>query len=305
MAKLTNKGYKTKTEGVDRSKFFDFKDSKNIEKIIEKDIYKAIELYEEYLEHYPEDYPSHERYFSSLIRVGYYDKAFKELEILEMMVHDGKLISFRNGYTKRNLLRNIVYGKMRLLIHTERYQEAYEYIITNIEAVNINGLENISALLFFLKNRLGYVRKTNEQQKSYLFKQIAEYDEKSFIEHARRHIDGYETEEEITALFHNNFPLEKVFEEVKKHYSLENRISKGIINDEYYFRYDDCGMHDKIPCDYFTVAAFANKPHYITMVPVPNINTYPYVDLNYLKESNYVKVRKISQIEKFNQRYGK
>lgn len=305
MAKHKNRTYKAKIEGINHSKFFDYKSSRNIEKLLEIDPYRAIELYEQYLEHYPQDYSSQERYLSILIKVGYYQKAFEVLRHLEVMVYDGKLRNVKNGRNKYVLMKNIVYAKLRLLVHTGRYNEAYEYITKNVELVNMHNLENIPALIFFLKTRLGIINQTKEDQKCYLFSQLAEYNEQAFIEHAKRHIDGYSDEEGITAYFHANFPLEQVFEEVKKHYSIDKRISKGINTDEYYFKYDECGYQDGVLCNYFVVITLANNPHYITMYPEPDVYKYPYIDLNYMKEETKPRVRKLSQIEKFNQRYGK
>ena len=305
MARHNARTYKAKTEGVDHSKFFDYKSSRNIEKLMEIDAYKAIELYEQYLEHYPEDYSSHERYLSLLIKVGYYDKAFEVLKYLEVMVYDGKLKNVKDGRNKYVLMKNIVFAKLRLLVHTGKYNEAYTYINQNVDLVNMHNLENIPAIIFYLKTRLGTTNQTREEQKCYLFSQLAEYNEEAFIEHAKRHIEGYTDEEGITAYFKADFPLEKVFEEVKKHYSLDKRISRGITNDEYYFKYDGCGHQNGVSCDYFIVVTFANNPHYVTMFPEPDAYKYPYVDLNYMKEDQKSKVRKLSQIEKFNQRYGK
>ena len=40
------------------------------------------------------------------------------------------------------------------------------------------------------------------------------------------------------------------------------------------------------------------------MCPCENADNFPYVDLNYLRKEDNVKVKKISQIEKFRKRYG-
>ena len=305
MAKYNNRMYNRKVEGPAQSKFFDYKGTLNIEKYMEKDPYVAIELLDKYLEVYPDDYSSHEKLLSQLIKVGYYERAFEVLEYLESVVHDSKLKNIKDGKVQKIILQNIVFAKTRLYIHTGKYQEVYKYINDNVEFVNMNGLENIAALLFFLKCRLGLNDQIREEQKSYLFRQIVEYNEEEFIEHAKRHLEGYETDEEIDAIFYKDFPLEKVFEEVKKNYSIERRVSKGTINDEYYYRYDGCGTINGEICNYFKAVTLANDPEYITMCPILDYANYPCVDLNYLREDPKTKARKLSQIEKFNQRYGK
>ena len=305
MARYNNRVYKIKTEGSTHSKYYDFKSSKNIEKIMEQDVFQAIDLYEQYTEVYPKDYASYKNYLCLLIRVGNFEKTAEVLRNLEIKILDGQLKKVKDGKTKKSLIETIIYIKLQLLIHTEKYEEALEYIETNNNLIDINNF-NKGGYIAYLKKQLGipFELKEIEKKNSYLFRQLDSYSEQAFLEHSKRHIEGY-TDEKIRALFYTDFPIEKIFEEAKKNYLFENRIISGVISDEYYFKYDRCGVKDGISCDYFVVRTFANIQEYLTMFPQDNINTYPYIDLNYLKEDIKPKIRKLSQIDKFNQRYGK
>ena len=73
----------------------------------------------------------------------------------------------------------------------------------------------------------------------------------------------------------------------------------------YVFKYDNCGKHDNKIANYFKIICFHNTQDYITMFPCSNCENLPYVDLNYLVNSNDIpKVKTLSQIEKFNKRYN-
>ena len=72
----------------------------------------------------------------------------------------------------------------------------------------------------------------------------------------------------------------------------------------YVFRYDECGTSKKGPVDYIKVFTFNDTNDFITMYPCKDVERLSYVDLNYMRKVNNTKVKRRSQIDKFNKRFG-
>jgi hypothetical protein len=83
----------------------------------------------------------------------------------------------------------------------------------------------------------------------------------------------------------------------------------GIFKNFYIFKYDYCGMlsDGKTKTDYFKVITLQHSNEILTMYPVSNDFKTPFIDITPIQEedcSNKL-VKRMSQIDKFNQRYGK
>ena len=308
MAKYSNREYQKRKMNLvnsENNKYFDYKNTQNIYRYEAQDTKVALELLEQYVEVYPEDISLRENYLTLLIKANHFEKAFEVLNELEPRATREKLGYMKDKKRREEIISSMTSSKIKLLLRTGRYQEAYDFIQeknSNGEAMN---MENISSLIFFLKTNLGLSSPNREDQSCYLFTQMAEYREEDFIEHAKRHIYGYETEDYSVGLFYKDFPIEEIFNEIKENINIENRVSKGILDDLYYFKYDNCGRVGDTKCDYLVIIALANSNNYITMYPEISPLNYPYVDLNYIKEEEDVKVKKKSMVDKFYQRYGK
>lgn len=115
-------------------------------------------------------------------------------------------------------------------------------------------------------------------------------------------------EEPNPNLFTPNTDVLKITEEIKKYLLSDKRIYPDFIDDVYIFKYDNCGTVNQKSVNYFKVICFHNTKNIITMCPVNDNLNIPYIDLNYLNQENIQeqsnpKVKRLSQIEKFNQRY--
>ena len=67
---------------------------------------------------------------------------------------------------------------------------------------------------------------------------------------------------------------------------------------------NECGRVDNKLANYFKVVCLHDTKDFITMCPVLEGENLPYIDINYLKEEKETsKVKRISQTEKFYQRY--
>ena len=103
-------------------------------------------------------------------------------------------------------------------------------------------------------------------------------------------------------IFNEDFPVSKVLEELKKYIPSKKSIF-SMYADKYTFKYDFCGRVNNKVSDFFRVVTFHNENKLLTMYPVSYGSELDYIDLNYLKEEKN-SIKRLSRIDKFNQRYG-
>ena len=85
----------------------------------------------------------------------------------------------------------------------------------------------------------------------------------------------------------------------------DKRLFAGTYDDTYIFKYDNCGRDNNKSVDFFRVVCFHDTNEIITLCPASECECLPYVDLNYLIRDNEIpKVKRLSQTEKFKQRYN-
>ena len=287
--------------------FFNVYEFENAFKYIKIDPCKAKEKLEEYLNNYPLDVSAMTYYASVLMCLNDFDSA----EIVNEKSKEAfkKENVFLVDQDKRRIVtHNIVRNSIKILIHKHQYREAIKYYYDHYNEFVDMGPE----IIFYLKGKSGLLDISRRTPNSYLFRQIVEYREDDFRDHIKKHLaDVNENDKEIsTTFFHSEFPFEKALEEAKKHIPGKCRYNLGFYEDIYVFRYDDCGRDSDKRTNYFKVVTFEDSDHLITMCPSNDCENLPSIDLNYLKEetlekeNNANKVKRMSQIDKFNRRYG-
>ena len=95
-----------------------------------------------------------------------------------------------------------------------------------------------------------------------------------------------------------------VLKEIKRNINLDNKYFYGFFEDKYFFRYDGCGEAFHKNADYFEVITIHNTNNILTIYPSLDGKFHNNIDLNYILLED-VPTRKLSQIDKFNQRYKK
>lgn len=263
---------------------------------IRQDPYEAKFLTEEYLSKCP--YNSSAKCF-----LVYILTILNRLELAEEMNEELNQEIETNPYffnrpeKLENMRRLIKLNKIRILARKRKYQEFLDYIKQNPDLkVNDN--------LFFPLYQLGYI--DSEHANSYLKKQIIDYQEDAFFKHSLKHqaTNNHYVYKEKHGLFLSDFPIEKVIKELKNYIPSNQRLCYEMFDDVYIFGYSECGMADGKLVDTFKVISLADDEfHPITMYPCLISDTFPYIDLNYLKQADKPKVKALSQIEKFNRRY--
>ena len=271
-------------------------------KLNSDDPFEAKKQFGIYLQEYPYDYAAYAFYASILIKIGKYEDAENILDYVEnLLKYDTKIQNNVNRI--KHINKAIDYSRIKLLLNQEKYAECYDLYLQDKEYVNSINLGD--AVVFYCQMKLG-IGKKSKNNNSYLFGQMSHYEEDAFREHIKKHLADYakDMENPSTGIFCPDFPIDEVIGEIKKYIPSHKKICSGFYDDEYIFKYDENGRNKYKMTDYFKVICFHNTCHFITMTPSLDCEKLPYIDLNYfVKSKEDVKVKKLSQIDKFYQKY--
>ena len=259
------------------------------------------ERMENYLTNYPEDYSGYNYYLSVLITLGLFKEAEEGLKFIESVVLN-EPESLGNLERQKNVNRNFIFTKSRLLCYQEKYLELDKLLEENQDL----EVDNMEFIRFYAKLKSGHVN-IPRQYNPYLYKQIIQYKESDFRKHIEKHLESgnKDLEERNNNIFVEEFPIDKIIEEIKKYIPSSTCLYPGFFEDIYVFKYDNCGKDNGKMVNYFKVTALHNTQEFITMFPAKDSEHLPSIDLNYLKYENTEKekVKVISQIDKFNKRF--
>lgn len=287
-----------------KNRFFDNWAFQNAYQYIKHDPLTAKKVFEEYLENYPYDYSAYSYYISILITLNKIDEAHRLLVLVNKTVELDK--KYREDKKKVKIFENsIAINTIRIL----GYQEKYEELNNFYKCLNDEKLRKEYKIIPFLyNNRIGKAKYKRNDRYPYLYKQIIEYSEDDFRAHIEKHLSNDDNKDDkySTAIFSEDFPIDKIIKETKKYIPSRYYLCHGFFDDKYTFKYDECGRDGKKLVNYFQVVTFHNSDNYITMFPSDNCENYPAFDLNYmLDKKEKVKNKTLSQIDKFNIRYNK
>lgn len=285
-----------------KAKYFNKWEFQQLLNLYETNPFEAKLKYEEYLDKYPKDYSAYSYYASLLIVLGEFDEAEKILDFVEFVSGRDSIFS-KDPYKLMNFRRCVLSSRLRLLSYQEKYDELYNLCLHHFQ--DIKNMD-MMYILFYCKKKLGLLDSYKRSNYSYLFRQTVDYQESDFLYHIQKHLSDCNKYEDgdKKSVFVSNFPINKVIEEVKKTISSDKKLCYGTFQDIYIFRYNECGRDRNRLVDYFKVVCFHGTSDFITMCPSFDCQNFPYVDLNYLIcDSKNAKVKRLSQIEKFNQKY--
>lgn len=260
-------------------------------------------MFEEYLNKYPKDYSAYLYYCSNLIILGQIEEAQKIFNYFEKIYNSDKKFQLQNKQKNEKIKETLLFTKVKLLSYQKKYEELYKLCKSNIKTIIDKEMNGV---LFYAKKMTGRLNPDRRDANSYSFSQIVRYEEKDFFDHIKKHLSEYNenTIEPNSSIFEQNFPIEKVVEEIKKYVPSEKKLLWGFFDDIYFFKYDGCGRVNNKIVDYIKVVCIHDTKEFITMCPVDGSKNLPYIDLNYLvNEQELKKVKKISQIDKFNRRF--
>ena len=276
------------------------KESIKIYKSIENDPYSAVKKYEEYIKRYPLDLLSRSYYALALVTIKEFDKAKKELGLLDLNNPKFKVSSSEVEHVKDILS----FTAIKIHIHDKEFDKALELVNKYPDCDTIGTIH--STVKFYCMYHLGMYKKITSF--NYIFAQISDYSKHRLKEHLWKHINELSdliANNDNMTLFCEGFPISKIIDELKNILpSIKDRsIYNGYIQDCYYFKYNCCGKADENDTDYFAVVTFHDSDNIITMYPSNDHLGKKITDLNYLRK-NKDNTKKLSQIDKFNKKYG-
>lgn len=261
--------------------------------IKEKKYLYAEEEFIKYLRKYPKDVCAHIYHAINLIVIGRLDEASLILNsdiLLENNIKESnKILAF--------------YTKIRLLICMEKYLECYEFIRKNMNMFYISQDDRDIEIIMFLKKKLNILNDKREDVDSYFLEQVIEYKTGSFFSYMTKYLSGNDIISNFK--FKENFPFKEVYYKLREMLPNENKLNNSPVINSYFVKFDKCGIVFGKEVNYFKVVTIANSNEIVVMYPCEYIPKLPYIDLNLTYQDENVKVKTLSQVEKFNLRYNK
>lgn len=264
---------------------------------------EAKSKFEQYLTKYPNDYSTYPYYISCLITLNNFDEVKKILHYLESIKYTDNKFKVQLEKNK-HLKRKLIFNYLKLLTYQGRYEELYRFFLNYpLEIKN-----DLTSVIFYCKCKLGMINPNTRKKHFYLYRQIINYEESDFLCHIQKHTADFnkDLDNPNSSIFNSEFPINQVIENIKNYIPSSKRLLTGFYEDTYVFKYDYCGRENNKITNFFKVVCFHDTNNIITMYPSLNCEELPYINLNYLIETTnkeIIKVKKLSQIDKFNQRY--
>lgn len=266
------------------------------------DPYSGVIQLKEYLEKYPLDYTTYPYYISALITIGQFDTAKENIEYVQAIIDSDV---YKNDEKRDRILKySILYSKFKLLCCEKKYQEAYNLYLANSEILDTF---EVSRIVYFIKKELNLLEVNPEERAClpYFYRQTLAYEESDFLHHAKKHCsDTLYCNDDDESEFVSGFPIEEVVSEIKKYIPSDKKLYHGFVDNTYLFKYDNCGISNRKMVNFIKVITFNDTNNIITMYPYLKGERFPYVDLNYMEIKDKPRVKKLSQIDKFNKKFG-
>ncbi len=251
---------------------------------------KALKEFQLYFQNYPEDAIAYIYFVDLLIKIGKFEEAERLFEDMKNMSNFNR-VGFHFYHT---LL-------IKLKFIEKDFKTAYELL----EKTNLEHLDEIDLVSILKWNH--DKKYNNFINNGYLMQQIIDYQENRFIKHIQKHL--YTSSIAYISKFNEDFPIYEVLEQIKPMLPTTHAIYRSISCYYAFFKYDACGKSKEGEnLDYFRVIALNPTNEIITIYPCQHNGHIGYTDLNVKKEITDTpilrKEKRLSQIEKFNKKYG-
>lgn len=276
-----------------KKKYFHDTYFKKIIKLYEENrLEEAISEFQNYIEIYPNDLGGYVYYADTWIKLGNFEEAEK---LLEMAVITDK--------TSQASKDEFLLIKIKLLCCQGKYQECLNLLNKNVAVFKRHDWGFFGTLIF-LKKQLGILVPSDYQhfQEGYLWNQIDSYDEEAAISHIENHMP-YDINDS-TLQFVEDFPLRDIYFKLREMLPLETKLYDSIITNLYVFKYDSIGRVNGKLVNHLAVVTLKDSNDIITMHPYENKARRECINLT-PENQDIPKAKRMSQIDKFNQRYGK
>ncbi len=249
---------------------------------------KALKELYIYFDNFPKDNYARLLYTDILLKLGKFDKADDVLS--QIFINEEfyyilllKLRCYQNDFLEANKILN-------------------DIIVLFENNGHISDVEKI-----YILKQTNYDLAEKIDNKSYLGNQILNYSEQKLFDHIKKHT--FDSDIPSIAKFYDIFPLNELFQIIKNQLPTTNKLYDSIICYNTIFKYNCCGEILGNTTNYFKIVALNTTNEIISMYPCLELpdKIIGYTDLNYIKGSNQKskKINRLTQIEKFNQRYNK
>lgn len=281
-----------KPRNKQKYKFYHEENFHRIQKLVSDNRLEVASVkFEQYLQEYPNDVCGCAYYADLLIKMGRFQEAATILD-------DAPVTS----KTPELARQDIILTRIKLFSSLGQYEKCLEMIRNNFEMLECRNW-NVTELLIFFKKKLGLLLYDDYSGFNYKISQITGYSEEAAIECIRRyHLVNYGRTPHYC--FYDDFPINEVYYKVRNMLPLEEKIYENVFENTYIFKYANNGRVFGESVDYIKVITLMESNDIITMLPYKNTERVSCIDLTPVVEE-YPKVKRMSQIDKFNQRYGK
>lgn len=247
---------------------------------------KALKLLIPYCKKYNHDYSVRLLLLHTLLNLGCLVEARMVLET----------ISINKNFVERTR-NSLYYATVKLLILEKKYKECLEFISDNEN--KFYDEDELYYVRAFCKKRLNDTIYSAEFT-NYTYQQILDYSEKSLLDNAiKSHVDH----ETMRSTFKEEFPINKAYQIIKEKIDDAPKTYRGLYFYTTCFKCDNCGTVNDQRADYIYVSTFNDSKDIVFIYPTLNEENASFIDINefFIPESS--KVKRLSQIEKFNSRY--
>lgn len=191
-----------------------------------------------------------------------------------------------------------------LYYYLNMYEEALKILPSVYKRKSINAHSLVIAEII-MKIQLG--KELNIKINSdcnYIIRQIYNYNSDITLEHIR---NNHTQTNENECCFDKNVDLDYLFELVKNNLKNENKVNKAEILEIHYIGISNVGYINNDICNYIKVVVTPNTTNILNIYPINEVD-YNYVyniecDYNKLFNNKKDKTKKLTQIDKFNNRY--
>lgn len=195
--------------------------------------------------------------------------------------------------------------KLKYYAMNEQFEECYNFLQEVRDNSYFSRKEiriDLIPLSFYVRFHLGLLKEYEYNTSTYLFQQIINYDIKKTNEHIKRHIaeESYENEKFLSSL-----AMEDIVNVVREKTPDEKHFNHRFFYNQYCFKLPKSGYIDGDITDTFTVITLNHTNSIITMYPEKNVKNIPIMDITPNITEDNPKIKRKSQIEKFNERYKK
>lgn len=264
----------------------------------------AIEEAEDYLIDYPYDVLAHHSIASALINLGrFYDAedVIKEARIImNKKIKDQK----RRIFVEEMFLDL----EVRLDIIFEDYKKAIEHYKKFRKTYDEEQNPNNSCFLNRIEDYLYFKLGKSSNKETYFYSQLSNYSYDRFLEITKNNAF---IKESITSkdTFLEGIDIDKIFTSINRFIPFIRKYYSDVTTDTCYFKIDNIGSGSKKTIyDYVEIYLIHGTNNILLAKPIPDVGEHDFLDLSYInhyEENNAnVKIKRLSQIEKFNNKYN-